>query len=201
MISQKKSQNIYLFRHGETEWNAENRRQGQLDSPLTEKGRLQALHNAQRLKRQRTLQGDVTVFCSPLGRAKQTASIILKELKLPIESIYYDDRLMESGFGSWEGLSDNEIATKFPESWNARTADRWNVRPPSGESYADVHARVSDWYASASLAQTNLIVCHGLTSRVLRGIYAGLSHEQVFSLPEPHEGYFELVDGKIVSGM
>ena len=201
MIIQRKSQTIYLFRHGETEWNAENRRQGQLDSPLTEKGRLQALHNAQSLKRQRTLQGDVTVFCSPLGRAKQTASIIVKELKLPIESIYYDDRLMESSFGSWEGLSDNEIATKFPESWNARTADRWNVRPPSGESYADVHARVSDWYASVSLAQTNLIVCHGLTSRVFRGIYADLTHEQVFSLPEPHEGYFELVDGKIVGAM
>ncbi len=188
---------IYLFRHGETEWNAENRRQGQLDSPLTETGQFQALRNARSLKKQRGLRGPVFVYCSPLGRAKQTAGIIVDELGLSRDAILYDDRLMESSFGEWEGLTDQQIAQQFPASWQARTADRWNVRPPSGESYADVHARVAEWYAAASLSVTTLIVCHGLTSRVFRGVYAGLTHAQVFALPEPHEGCFELAKGEV----
>ncbi|MFK7870388.1 MAG: histidine phosphatase family protein [Roseobacter sp.] len=188
---------IYLFRHGETEWNAENKRQGQLDSPLTETGKLQALRNARGLKKQRELNGPVVMYCSPLGRAKKTAEIIVDELGLLKDAIQYDDRLMESSFGEWEGLTDQQIAQQFPASWQARTADRWGVRPPSGESYADVHERVAEWYVSASLGATTLIFCHGLTSRVFRGIYAGLTHAQIFALPEPHEGCFELANGEI----
>ena len=188
---------IYLFRHGETEWNVQERRQGQLDTPLTDRGKLQALQNARRLSEQRALNGPNVMYCSPLGRAKQTAAIIANELKLSQDAIQYDDRLMESSFGEWEGLTDQQIADQFPESWQRRNADRWNVRPPSGESYADVHARVAEWYASTSLKTTTLIVCHGLTSRVLRGVYAGLTHTQVFALPEPHEGCFELTKGQV----
>lgn len=188
---------ICLFRHGETVWNTEGRRQGHLDAPLTSRGRAQASQNARRLKVQRSLAGDLAVIASPLGRAKQTALIMLSELGLSEDRITYEPKLMESSFGGWEGLTDAEIAVKFPDSWQARTADRWNVRPPSGESYADVHARVSAWYQSVSLADTTIVVCHGLTSRVFRGIYADLSHHQVFELPEPQDGYFELSNGNI----
>ena len=188
---------IFLFRHGETQWNTEDRRQGHLDSPLTEKGRRQALDNARRLQRQRCLSGDLSIFVSPLGRAKHTAQIMVEELGLAKDTIVYENRLMESSFGIWEGLTDAEIVVRHPKSWQARTTDRWGVRPPSGESYADVHARVSEWFASVSLAETTIVVCHGLTSRVFRGIYAGLSRQQVFELPEPQDGFFELTDGTI----
>ena len=168
-----------------------------MDSALTAKGRAQAQENARRLRRQRFLDGDLAVFVSPLGRAKQTALIMLKELGLSEDTVIYEPKLMEASFGDWEGLTDTEVAVEFPDTWQARTADRWNVRPPSGESYADVHERVSAWYQNASLADTTIVVCHGLTSRVFRGIYAGLSHQQVFELPEPQDGYFELSDGNI----
>ena len=188
---------IYLFRHGETVWNKDNRRQGHSDSPLTERGRLQALNNARRLRRQRTLKEGVSVYSSPLGRAKQTALIIVEALGLSSDVIVYEPELMESSFGIWEGLTDEEIKMRYPDSWQARTTDRWYVPAPSGESYADVEARVSAWYTRISLPETTIVVCHGLTSRVFRGIYAGLSHQQVFDLPEPHEGYFELSDGSM----
>lgn len=183
---------IYLFRHGETEWNAQRRRQGQLDSPLTKRGRLQAAKNAKRLCDVRALDGDLAVFVSPTGRAKHTALIMLNELGISEALVTYEPRLMECCFGVWEGLTNKEIEERYPEEWRARSLDPWNVPAPSGESYGDVHARVSEWYAEAALVDINLVVCHGLTSRVLRGIHSGLSSKQVFELDEPQDGFYEL---------
>ena len=183
---------ICLFRHGETEWNLQSRRQGHLDSPLTQRGVLQAKENARRLRQRLSLSGDVSIFASPLGRTRNTALIMVAELGIREQAIIFEPRLMECSFGYWEGLTTSEIKARYPYEWQARSMDKWNVPPPSGESYADVHARVTAWCEEVSYAETNLIVCHGLTSRVLRGIYSGLSQHQVFELEEPHDGYFEL---------
>ena len=102
---------------------------------------------------------------------------------------------MESSFGKWEGLTDHEVAEQYPDSWQKRKVDRWNTRPPSGESYADVNARVSEWYKEVKFSPTTIVICHGLTSRVLRGIYSGFSEQEVFELAEPHVGFFKLSDG------
>ena len=103
---------IYLFRHGETEWNTEGRRQGHRNSPLTSRGKLQAKNNAHCLQQNSSLAEPVLVYSSPLGRAKDTTTIILNELGISINSIIYDDRLMESSFGKWEGLTDHEVAQR-----------------------------------------------------------------------------------------
>ena len=185
---------IYLFRHGETEWNTEGRRQGHKNSPLTSLGKLQAKNNARCFQQNSSLAEPVIIYSSPLGRAKDTAKIILNELDISTNSIIFDNRLMESSFGKWEGLTDSEIAERYPDSWQARLVDRWNTRPPSGESYADVNSRVSEWYNQVELSSTTIVICHGLTSRVLRGIYMGLAHHEVFNLTEPHVGFFKLSD-------
>ena len=186
---------IYLFRHGETEWNIEGRRQGHLNSPLTSRGRLQAQNNARCLKQNSSLAKPIIIYSSPIERAKETALIMLNELSISTSSIIFDDRLKESSFGDWEGLTDPEVAERYPVSWQARMMDRWNTRPPSGESYADVNGRVSEWYKEVEFAKTTLVICHGLTSRVLRGIYMGLTHQEVFGLAEPHDGFFKLSRG------
>lgn len=116
---------------------------------------------------------------------------------MPAELISYESRLKECSFGAWEGLSNTEIKRKFPEEWAARTLDRWNTPAPGGESYSDVHSRVSEWYANSPFADITVVVCHGLTSRVFRGIYAGLSEGQVFELSETQDGIFELKDGTV----
>ncbi len=183
---------IYLFRHGETEWNRQSRRQGHLDSPLTERGRRQASENAKRFKCLPKYEEKVNVFASPLGRARHTAKIVCQELQVPEEEIVFEPALMECSFGLWEGLTAAEIKSLYPKEWRARSIDRWTVPPPLGESYADVHARVFDWFENTPITQTTLIVCHGLTSRVLRGVYAGLSQRDVFEMCEPQEGFFEL---------
>lgn len=183
---------IYLFRHGETEWNTQGRRQGHSDSPLSPRGRRQAKQNARRLRHHCSLDGRVVVFASPLGRARQTAFIMIKQLGLSEEMIVYEPRLMECSFGLWEGLTTSEIKTRYPEEWQRRLSDKWNVPAPSGESYADVHERVSEWYTEALFSEKTIVVSHGLTSRVFRGIYADLSQQQVFELHEPQDGFFEM---------
>jgi len=132
------------------------------------------------------------VFSSPLGRAAQTASIVVEELGLPPEAIEYETSLMECSFGRWEGLAENEIKRRFPQEWEARCADRWNCSAPGGESYADVHDRVSAWYSSKSFEGAVIVVGHGLTLRVFRGIYLNLPSEEVFDLNEPQDGFIEL---------
>jgi len=161
---------IYLLRHGETDWNIQGRRQGHLDSPLTQRGEFQAEKNAMRLRKRMSLDREVAFFASPLGRARQTALIMAKDLGIPEQTIVFEPRLIECSFGIWEGLTTSEIKARYPKEWRARSKDKWNVPAPSGESYADVHAQVSAWCEEASFAETNLVVCHGLTSPNIRSL-------------------------------
>ena len=155
----------------------------------------QAVSNATRLRRRLSLDRPLSVFSSPLGRAAQTASIVVEGLGLSPETIKYENSLMECSFGQWEGLTENEIIQRFPKEWQARCSDRWNQPAPGGESYADVHKRVSAWYSGQTFEGTVIIVGHGLTSRVFRGLYQSLSAEEVFELNEPQDGFIELRDG------
>ena len=188
---------IYLFRHGETEWNTEGRYQGHLNSPLTSRGVFQARENARILQRNSSLTAPFTVYASPLGRVKETAHIMLDELGISADLISFDDRLMEASFGECEGLTEAEVAKNYPEFWQARTTDRWSARPPSGESYGDLSSRVSEWYNDVELSQTALVICHAMTSRVLRGIYTGLPREEIVGLAKPHDGFFKLSQGTV----
>jgi len=194
-MNEKNGSTIYLLRHGETEWNTQKRKQGHRNSPLTERGCTQAAENGRRLKPRVSIDRPLAVISSPLGRAMQTASKVVEVLGLSPNIIECEDRLMECSFGLWEGLAEAEIKRQFPHEWAARSLDRWNTSAPDGESYADVNARVSAWYRELSREETTIVVCHGLTSRVFRGIYLGLSEQEIFELSEPQDGFFELRDG------
>jgi broad specificity phosphatase PhoE len=96
-LSQTPGLTIYLARHGQTEWNVAGRRQGRLDSPLTNLGLKQADRNAELL----SAEGIDAVFTSPLGRAQRTASIIGSRLGLTVTVL---DDLAEIDHGLWSGL-------------------------------------------------------------------------------------------------
>lgn len=188
---------IYLMRHGQTVWNAEQRLQGRMDSPLTTAGVEQALAFGRRL---RTLLPDpaaARTVASPLSRAWQTAVLAVSEMGVDPASIELDARLVEHAFGAWEGLNWAEVQRDHAESVAARMADKWNVAAPGGESYRDVAARAGDWLADVDMARPTLTVCHGVTARVIRGLYAGLSQEATMALPEPQDRIFKLADGGI----
>ena len=137
---------IYLIRHGQTEFNREGRFQGQCDSPLTGLGRDQAARVGARLAGLIDDPAGWRRSSSPLGRAADTARIVqaaagLAELKL-------EPRLAEISMGSWDGLTEEEIAMVSPD---VRVATRYDLffASPDGEGYDAIAARLQDWLDEA----------------------------------------------------
>jgi probable phosphoglycerate mutase len=107
---------VYLIRHGETEWNVAGRFQGRLDSALTQAGTLQAEAIGRRLAALR-IQADAFVI-SPSGRTRKTAAVMADFVELP--NAQFDDRLAEVSTGSWDGLTRFDIDAQWPGSLPAR---------------------------------------------------------------------------------
>jgi broad specificity phosphatase PhoE len=160
---------IYYIRHGETEWNADGRLQGQQDIPLNDLGRAQAAGAggilAGLFARDVRSETSLAFIASPLGRARATMELVRSVLKLPVADYAIDDRLREIGYGDWEGSTLAQMQASDPAVFAARQADKWTVPPPGGESYASVEARMRDWYDQ--LRADTVAVAHGGTARAL----------------------------------
>ena len=185
---------ILLVRHGETGWNRERRYQGWLNSPLTERGIAQASAIG-RLLVSLPDAADRTIVASPLGRARRTAEIIRDQLR-GIGSLRVDERLRELTMGSWDGLTFNQIEAISPGIFE-REGPEWCFASPDGESYTGFAGRVGEWLGEQDEPLTTLVVAHGLVSRVLRGLYAGLPRADALTLPVPQDRIFRLSGGKI----
>jgi probable phosphoglycerate mutase len=160
---------IYYIRHGETGWNAEGRFQGSKDIPLNELGRTQAVASGEILGRVLAQDGHevsaLPFVSSPLGRARMTMELARGALNLPPADYSIDDRLREIGYGHWEGLTLPEMQLHDAETFASRSADKWSVAAPAGESYASVTLRMRDWFDS--LLVDTVAVAHGGTMRAL----------------------------------
>lgn len=187
---------IYLLRHGETVWNREGRIQGQRDSPLTRVGIAQAEAMARRLKAEIGDSPPWAIVASPLGRAWQSAAIVAEILGLAPEAIAREPRLAEMAFGAWEGRTYDEIEAAEPGTLARREGDLWRFRPPGGESYADVSARIAPWLAGIPDGATLIVVCHGGTGRALRGRYARLPPAAAIALSHRQDEFYRLRDGR-----
>jgi broad specificity phosphatase PhoE len=192
---------IYLLRHGETVWNCERRIQGHLDSPLTSRGCAQAQALGRLLARELADPGACRLVSSPLGRAWQSAVLVAEALGLEPRVIALEPRLMELNFGSWEGLLWDEVADHDPEGWRLRSADRWHFTAPGGESYAGLAVRARAWLEEVEAVDDGgppvIALCHGGTSRIVRGLYAGLDREATLDQPQPQERLYRLAGGRI----
>jgi broad specificity phosphatase PhoE len=187
---------IYLVRHGRTAFNVGGRFQGHSDSPLTELGLRQASAMGVLLKSLIEDPSDWTLTASPLGRAAHTARIIQAETGL--NEPVLDDRLREIGMGSWEGLTEEDIAMVSPDL--PQRADRYNIffSAPDGEGLAVFTARLQSWLDEAlSDARPRVAVSHGIAGKVLRGLYLGLDIEQALKLDSPQDAIFRLDGGQI----
>jgi probable phosphoglycerate mutase len=175
---------LYFCRHGETEANVERRFQGRtVDTPLTPRGREQALAIAQSLKEAITAPAALAYVCSPLQRARTTMEIIRTDLGLAPDGYAADARLQEINLGAWDGLTDEEAKALDPAMFEKRGNDKWNVRVPGGgENYADVAARAESWVREMS-ADT-FAVAHGAFTRILRGLFMGVDWKAMSNLDE-----------------
>ena len=168
---------IYVMRHGETEWNAEGRFQGALNSPLTEQGRAQARAQGEVLAALDLEEFDIRV--SPQGRAFETAAIALAH-RVPF--LRTDDRLREIGVGSWAGQRRDQMTP--PGIVLEDTPDgplALYEHAPGGEGFAALRARCADFLSD--LTGPTLCVTHGITSRMLRAVAMGRPSAVLGDLP------------------
>lgn len=147
----KNIKKLYIFRHGETHWNREERFQGHTDIPLNDQGRQQAYE----LARQLQPLGLQALLSSDLQRARETAEIVSKLLQIPI---FTDKNLREANLGRAEGKTRREIEAEFGtelvtawKNWSPHLARQLasqvvsdaDVKYPEGETGREVLSRVN----------------------------------------------------------
>ncbi len=180
---------LLLARHGETEWNRLGRWQGQEDIPLNSRGREQALALAARLRHENL----AAVYSSTLRRSIETAQEIASDHRI---NVCRDERVREINLGAWQGMLYKEIAARYPELLRAWEEDPTQVRPPAGESIAELQARVLAALREIALAYPGETVCligHQLCNSVIRAHYRGISLREALRI-EPAHAVCESID-------
>ena len=187
---------LYFARHGQTRANVEKRFSGYRDTPLTELGLAQARQVGLILQRELGTAPGYGFVCSPLARAVTTMTIARTTMGLPADGFATDNRLKEIDLGVWDQLTDEEARALSPTLFEQRGNDKWHVRVPEGENYAEVAARVSDWVRE--LKTDTVAVSHGATTRILRGLLAGLDWRAMSALDEPQGVVFRVRGTEVV---
>ena len=176
---------LVLVRHGESQWNLENRFTGWVDVPLSEKGIQEAAAAGERLKKE-GLKFDCA-FTSDLARAQNTLKLILEKLGqtgIPIEK---NQALNERHYGELQGLNKAETAQKFGEEQVKVWRRSYDVPPPGGESLKDTAARTLPYFESKILIELKkgrnvLVAAHGNSLRSIVMHLDKLTKEQVLEL-------------------
>ncbi|GIW55824.1 MAG: 2,3-bisphosphoglycerate-dependent phosphoglycerate mutase [Nitrospiraceae bacterium] len=177
---------LVLLRHGESQWNLENRFTGWVDVPLSAKGEEEAREAGKKLIGYRFDRA----FTSVLTRAIETLRIVLEVIgqsHIPIEK---DQALNERMYGELQGLNKAETAKKYGEQQVKLWRRSYDIRPPGGESLKDTAERVLPYYKSriephVLAGETILIVAHGNSLRALVMHLDRLTPDQVLELNIP----------------
>jgi alpha-ribazole phosphatase/probable phosphoglycerate mutase len=174
------STTIDLIRHGEPVGGS--RYRGQTDDPLSERG----------WEQMRTAVGDAhpwdVVLTSPLSRCRAFAAELSARHGLPLET---DARLMELGFGAWEGRTAAELLRTDPDILARFWRDPLNNPPPGGERLADFRTRLLAAWGDLLARHTGrhvLVVCHAGTIRLLVSHVLDMPLERLFRLHVPNAG-------------
>ena len=184
---------IYYIRHGETDWNAELRFQGQQDIPLNSKGQRQADENGQKLAKLLKNPDALQFIASPLGRARETMERLRTAMGLPIDDYTIEDRLIEVSYGDLEGTTQPEMKAQNRERYYFRKNNPWSFRPIDGESHEDVLKRVINWHDT--LENDCVVAAHGAVGRVVRYYLLGLDENEAAKFPFPQDKIFVLRRG------
>lgn len=163
----------FIARHGETVFNAARRMQGDLlHTPLTRAGFAQAEAMGEGLLKVLSDGNPITLWASPTGRALQTLAVIAEHLGEDWHAARTDARLAEIGMGGWDGLRYADIEAEHGPIFDHKL-DIFVKTAPDGETYAAVAERLGLWAAEQTVAEDRLIVMHGGSSQILRGLLTG----------------------------
>ena len=200
---------LILLRHGQSQWNLENKFTGWTDVPLTEKGQKEAKNAGQILKKN-NIKID-KIFSSNLQRANKTAELAIEEAEMKNFwvgdklTMTIDDSLNERDYGDLVGLNKEETAEKFGKDQVQIWRRSYDTPPPNGESLKDVVNRVSPYFEKNILTYINqkknvLIVAHGNSLRaamITLGLYK--PHEiSSIELPTGCPFCIDFINGKLI---
>ncbi len=174
--------NIYFARHGQTEWNKDNRVCGRTDLPLTEMGKVQVQSLAQNLATEKI---DI-IISSPLQRAIQTSKIVAKHFGC---DVLIDERLIEQNYGVYEGV-DRKNEGFLDNKRN------FAYKYPNGESMMQVAARVYPLIEELKERYTGknvLLICHGGICRVLKTYFQDMTNDEYFNYSLENAGFEKFV--------
>lgn len=174
----------FIARHGETVFNAARRMQGDLlDTPLTRTGFAQADAMGAALADRLGNAHSLSLWSSPSGRALQTLAIVAEHLGADWHGAARDPRLQEIDVGEWAGRTYAEIMADQGDIVDPHIA-LFTIRPPGGEWYDDIARRLQGWIDDvAGQEGDRLVIMHGMSSRVLRGIMLGLPVDPHWKAP------------------
>lgn len=187
----KRELKIYLFRHGQTEYNRDNKFTGLINAKITKTGLEDAQIVAERLRDKKI---DIA-FHTCLSRSKDTIKEVLKyhpECRELIEA----NHIVERDYGELDGKTHLQVVKKFGFKKYDEWHRSWNVRPPKGECFADVEKRVKifirDLKAFMKKEKVNVAIsAHGNSIRLFRKIMEGLSIKETCELYIPYDKVFE----------
>ena len=187
--------NLFLIRHGESEWNRAGLIQGQTDTPLTDKG-IQQAHNISNFIANNFKNLPHKIYSSPMGRAQNTAQIIATGLNYNHQEIEIDNRLNDFNVGKIAGTNGwDQIALNHPELAHLRLNDPINFHPPGGESGAQFWQRLHSFLQQPVQPDiTHIIVAHGIVNKFLRAIRRNIVGADIISLGEDQNTIYKLVD-------
>jgi 2,3-bisphosphoglycerate-dependent phosphoglycerate mutase len=177
---------LVIVRHGQSQWNLENKFTGEVDVDLSALGKEEALNAGKKLA------GIIfnCCFTSVLKRAEETLEIILAEIRQPSIPVKRDKALNERNYGNLQGLNKAETEKKYGlqqvETWRRS----YDVRPPGGESLEDTAARVIPYYEKEiepllKIGENILIVAHGNSLRALMMHLENINAEAIASVNIP----------------
>lgn len=177
---------LVFVRHGQSQWNLENRFTGETDVELTEKGKAEALDAGKKLQ---GYHFDIA-FTSKLKRAQDTLHIILNEIEESNIPIMEDRALNERNYGKLQGLNKADTAKKFGEEQVHIWRRSYDVAPPEGESLKDTYNRVIPYYQTQIAPKLRdgkniIIAAHGNSLRSLMMYLENISAEKIVDVNIP----------------
>ncbi|WP_187969975.1 histidine phosphatase family protein [Aquibium microcysteis] len=188
---------VYFVRHGQTDWNAALRFQGQRDVDVNETGRRQAHRNALRLAELLDDPHRFDFVASPLRRTRETMEILRAGIGLPRDGYRLEPRLVEVHFGDWQGRTVDEVETAFPGVAAEREADKWSFLPPGAgaESYDLLSARIEPWLSA--LERDTVCVTHGGVIRSIFVLTGTAGRAEAAAMDVPQDRILRWRDGRL----
>jgi len=177
---------VFLVRHGETEWNKENRLQGNKDSPLTASG----IKQAYEVKKSLEQFAIDYAYVSPLKRARDTLEIILEDRAL--ESTIRDN-LREINLGPWEGKTRQETALSHPDEYLAFWKEPDNFNLPRADTFQELQNRMVEeleFIFTEGKNKNVLVVSHWIAIKVTLAHYSSTPLSHLSTIADPENGGF-----------